>query len=139
MAFERERRPGDLSGDIDFAENMDIEEANKVQSEHWSTNQCTLFVGVWQWLDVEAWNKTEGKLEVGAEVTVWGEMAGESRASSAFWAKVVPRDEHDGSDGSYTVENAAGVQFQVQRKELRHRVFVKQCHAGVTGDKKHDR
>ena len=42
-------------------------------------------------------------------------------------------------DGSYTVENAAGVKVQVQRKDLRHRVFVKQCHAGVTGDKKHDR
>jgi hypothetical protein len=52
LAFERERRPGGLFGDIDFAENLSIEEVLKIQSEHWSTNQCTLFIGVWQWLDV---------------------------------------------------------------------------------------
>ena len=35
VVFDRERRPGIVSLDIDFAENLDIEEAMKVQSEHW--------------------------------------------------------------------------------------------------------
>ena len=67
MEFERERSPGVLFSDIDFAENFDIEEANKVQSEHWGTSQCTLFMQVWQWLDVFEWNLAAGELVVGAK------------------------------------------------------------------------
>jgi hypothetical protein len=141
LAFERDRRPGILSGDIDFAENMDIEEARKVQSEHWSKDQCTLFIGVWQWLDVGAWNLQVGELGAGAEVTVRGEKAGEARAAGSFWARVVkkkPREAGGGED-EYCVEDAAGQKTWERRSHLRQRVFVKQCHAGVTGDKKHDR
>ena len=36
-------------------------------------------------------------------------------------------------------QDAEGKSHSVVRSELRHRVFVKQAHAGVTGDKKHDR
>ena len=39
----------------------------------------------------------------------------------------------------YVVEDAKGGQHKVLRQNLRERVFVKQCHVGVTGDKKHDR
>ena len=141
LAFERDRRPGVLSGDIDFAENTDIEEARKVQSEHWSKDQCTLFIGVWQWLDVGAWNLQVGELGAGAEVTVRGEKAGEARAAGSFWARVVnkkPRETAGGED-EYCVEDAAGQKTWERRSHLRQRVFVKQCHAGVTGDKKHDR
>ena len=38
LGFERDRRPGALSLDIDFAENGNLEEAQKAQSEHWSTD-----------------------------------------------------------------------------------------------------
>ena len=113
----------------------------KIQSEHWSTNQCTLFIGVWQWLDVGPWDLVVGELGVGAEVTVRGEMAGEAKAAGSFWAKVVskvPRGTEEAED-SYVVEDAAGARSTVARSLLRHRVFIKQCHAGVTGDKKHDR
>ncbi len=77
----------------------------------------------------------------GGEVSGWGGGDGlgkgrEPRAAASFWAKVVPRE---GGDDSYTVENATGVTFEVERKDFRQRVFVKQCHAGVTADKKHDR
>ena len=68
-----------MSSDIDYAENFDIKEANQVQSEHWGTSQCTLFMQVWQWLDVFEWNLASGELAVGANVTVHGEMAGEAR------------------------------------------------------------
>ena len=82
-----------------------------------------------------------GELEVGAEVTVRGEMSGEAKAADSFWAKVLskaPRAVGSVED-SYVVENATGVKRTVARSLLRHRVFVKQCHCGVTGDKKHDR
>jgi hypothetical protein len=135
LGFERDRRPGGLSLDIDFAENGALEEARKVQSEHWSTDSYTLFIAVAQFLDVAAWNLLEGELDVGAEVTVNGEMAGKKRAPDSYWARVVSNQVED----SCCVEDAEGVQRHVQRSLLRHRVFIKQCHAGVTGDKKHDR
>ena len=113
----------------------------KVQSEHWSSNQCTLFVMVWQWLDVVTWNKEEGRLRSGDEVTVNGEKAGEARSAGSFWAKVVSGPERavGSAADTYVVEDAAGASHTVARGELRQRVFVKQAHAGVSGDKKHDR
>jgi hypothetical protein len=113
----------------------------KVQSEHWSSNQCTLFVMVWQWLDVVTWNKEEGRLRSGDEVTVNGEKAGEARSAGSFWAKVVSGPERAAGSAAdtYVVEDAAGASHTVARGELRQRVFVKQAHAGVSGDKKHDR
>jgi len=141
LNYHRERRCGVLSGDIDYAENLDIEEAMKVQSEHWSSNQCTLFIMVWQWLDVATWNKEEGPLCAGAEVTVNGEKAGEARKEKSFWATVTagPQRAAGSAVDMYVVEDAAGVPHTVARGDLRHRVFVKQAHAGVTGDKNHDR
>ena len=74
LTFDRDRRPGDLTAaEIDFTENFDIEEALQVQSEHWSTNQCTLIMQVRQWLDVSEWNQEAGDLVKGTEVTVGGE------------------------------------------------------------------
>ena len=84
LVFDRDRRPGDLTADIDYAENFDIEEARQVQSEQWSTNQCTLFMHVWQWLDVPEWNLDAGELVNGAEVTVGGEKVGQERDPGAF-------------------------------------------------------
>jgi hypothetical protein len=141
QAFEQERLPGVLSVDMDYAENLDIEEALKAQSEHWSTNQCTLFMQVVQWLDVRAWGQHVGGLAEGAEVTVVEETTGEARAPGSYWAKVVskPLRAAGAVEDSYVVENAAGVQRTIPRSSLHHRVFVKQCHVGVTGDKRHDR
>ena len=141
LAFERDRRPGTMSADIDYAENLDIKETREAQSEHWSTNQCTLFLGVWQWLDVGSWNLTVGGLAEGAEVTAGGEVAGAPRRPGSFWAKVIspPSRAMGAAEDSYEVEDAAGVKHTLGRSQLRLRVFVKQCHTGVTGDKKHDR
>ena len=100
---------------------------------------------VWQWLDVPEWNLEVGELVKGAEVTVGGEKAGQERAPSAFWAKIISKRERDAGDTEdiylmkYIFEGAAGRQGFARRSFLRHRVFVKQCHVGVTGDKKHDR
>ena len=107
IVFERERRPGYASLDIDFAENLDIEEAKQVQSEHWSTNQCTLFMMVLRFLDVNEWDKEQGLLAVSANVTVRGEKAGESRSPGSFWAKVIsgPHRKGDAAE-TYVVEVA---------------------------------
>ena len=78
LGFGRDRRPEALSLDLDFAENGALEEARKVQSEHWSTDSHTLFIGV---LEVGSWNSMVGPLDVGAEVTVDGEAAGEARTA----------------------------------------------------------
>ncbi len=96
---------------------------------------------VWQWLDVFEWNLASGELAVGANVTVNGEMAGEARSAASFWAKVISKTPLLAGtvDDQYVVEDASGVKHTVARSLLRHRVFVKQCHVGVTGDKKHDR
>ena len=45
-------------------------------------------MSVCSWLVVDEWNKTSGVLEVGAEVTVDGERAGEARMASSYWAQV---------------------------------------------------
>ena len=50
-----------------------------------------MFIGVWEWLDVGEWDKLVGELEVGAEVTVRGEMSGEAKAAGSFWAKVLSK------------------------------------------------
>jgi hypothetical protein len=133
IQFDRERRPGILGLDMDFAENYDIEEARKVQSEHWSKKSCTLFIVVLSWLDVAAWDREEGDLSIGAEVTVNGEKSGSLRQARSYWARIIDR-----VGDIYAVENSTGNKEKVHRKLLRHRVYIQQCHAGVTADKQHD-
>lgn len=74
--FERNSRPWTISGDIDFSENGSIENYDKVQSEHWAagSNQYTLFMFMISFLLVDEWNKTDGDLAIGQEVTVDGEI-----------------------------------------------------------------
>ena len=95
---------------------------------------------LWQWLDVSEWNLEAGELVEGAEVTVGGEEAGQERAPGALGQDVSKRERDMGDKGDiHIVEDAAGRQGWARQSSLRHRVFVKQCHVGVTGDKKHDR
>jgi hypothetical protein len=70
-----------------------------------------------QWLDVRAWGQHVGGLAEGAEVTVVEETTGEARAPGSYWAKVVskPLRAAGAVEGSYVVENAAGVQRTIPR------------------------
>ena len=100
-----------FQGDVDYAENLEIKETRETQSEHWSKNQCTLFIGVWQWLDVEAWNRQAGELKLGVEVTAGGEKVGEARAITSFWARVLSKHQCTPwapEDDMYVVEDAKG-------------------------------
>ena len=134
LVFDRCRRPGLAARDMDYGENYTIEEARQVQSEHWCSKQCTIFMSVWSWIKVLEWDKSTGDLDVGAEVVVDGELAGAERVEGSFWARVISRN-----GSSYVVEDAAGVAHaDVDRARLRHRVLYTKSFVGVTGDRKHD-
>ena len=99
----------------------------KVQSEHWSSNQCTLLIMVWQWLDVATWNKEEGPLCAGAEVTVNGEKAGEARKEKSFWATVTagPQRAAGSAVDMYVAEDAAGVPHTYILVDIRVHIYIR--------------
>jgi hypothetical protein len=73
---------------------------------------------VLQRLNVHVWGQHVGGLAEGAEVTVGEEeITGEARAPGSYWAKVVskPLRAAGAVEGSYVVENAAGVQRTIPR------------------------
>ena len=98
---------------------------------------------VWQLLDVFELNLEAGELVKGALVTVGGEKAGQKRAPGAFWnqdclEKRARRGRY--KDDCNIVEDAVERQGLARRSLLRHRVFIKQCHAirSTTGKHRFD-
>eukprot|EP00966_Prymnesium_polylepis_P095174 2203858-Prymnesium_polylepis.1 len=91
--FERNRCPGWVQFDVDFAENGSIITAEEVQSQYWKINSFTLFVQVVSWLVSEAWRSRTSRLARGMAVTV--ELDGASEPESlqpgkgSYWAEVV--------------------------------------------------
>ncbi|EJK73457.1 hypothetical protein THAOC_04918 [Thalassiosira oceanica] len=136
LNFGRNLRPLVCVNDIDFSENGSIENFRKLQSEHWLTNGYTLFISVTYWIVAEEWDKEEGKLPKGAEVTVYGEKSGESINKNSFWGIVT--EEIDGG-ARYKVEDAEGRVATYERKDLRHRTTHTFCFGTVSDDKTHDR
>jgi len=61
----------------DFAENGSIKNKRQAQSQYWITISYTLFISCVTWLNSKEWNKEAGQLDVGDEVTVYGEKSGE--------------------------------------------------------------
>ena len=70
--------------DIDFSENGSFKNKRQIQSQYWVTEGYTLFVSIASWLVTSEWNKTTGQLPIGAEVTVYGELAGEKSTCTHF-------------------------------------------------------
>ena len=58
---------------MDYSENGPIENYDKAQSEHWKTEQFTLFMSMCSFLVSDEWNKVNGLLKKCDEVTVDGE------------------------------------------------------------------
>ena len=91
--FERNRCPGWLQFDVDFAENGPIITAEEVQSQYWLINSFTLFVQVVSFLVSDAWISRISRLTCGMAVTVELEGASEPGATQpakgSFWAEVV--------------------------------------------------
>jgi hypothetical protein len=135
--FYQSRRPGMMCIDHDYAENMKLQaHANEVQSEYWGNKQCTVYNAIVSWLSKDEWDKEVGIIEVGEEVTVFGEKSGCDVNEESYWAKVIQKPESD--DGDYVLQRDDGTEETLPRKVLRHRVVKKQAHVGVTGDNKHD-
>ena len=90
LNFKRNLRPLVLVNGIDFSENGAIENFRQLQSEHWLTNGYTLFISVTYWLLAKEWDKEEGKLPIGAEVTIYSKKSGEPiNMGSAYWGVVL--------------------------------------------------
>ncbi len=140
LQYAQNSWPLTIAQDIDFSKNGSIENFDKIQSEHWITNQYTLFMSIISFLLVDEWNKVEGILEIDAEVTVNGERyTGEERCERAidptsYWAKVIQCNESH----IYMVVNAEGEQRRVHRYQLRYRSrHIVWC-GHVSDDKRHD-
>ena len=91
--FERNRCPGWLQFDVDFAENGAIITAEEVQSQYWKINSFTLFVQVVSFLVSVDWVSRTSRLSCGTAVTVELDGASELGAvqpgKGSFWAEVV--------------------------------------------------
>jgi len=123
--------------DIDYSENGSIKDKRQIQSQYWVTQGYTLFVSISSWLMACEWNKTTGSIPVDAEVTVYGELAGEEINKDSFWAIVTDDDEAE--EGGYEVTDAQGKIHQIPRSLLRHRKRHSVATGHVTDDKIHDR
>jgi len=136
LQYHQNARPGMLGFDVDYGQNFDVKKALEVQSEHWNTLSVTLFMEIASWIKTAEWDKSEGALEAGAEVTVHGEKAGDAVNMASFWATVTVAP-MEGSD-VYTVRDGGGKDHNVCRSELRHRAWREEAFLGVSGDKVHD-
>jgi len=124
----------------DFAENGSIENGRLLQSEHWTTLQYTLFVSMYDWLQMAEWNAMTGHLNVGAEVTVDGELIVKKDtpiSQDSHWATVVGPS--PGQEPVYIVRDEQGTITTVPRARLRHRSVVTVACLGMSDDLKHDR
>ena len=106
MEYEKNVRPLIVRRDMDFSENGSVKDKRQIQSQYWVTIGYTLFVSIASWLISKEWNKTTGALPLNAEVTVYGELAGEEINKDSFWAVVT--DITQAEDNIYGVTDAQG-------------------------------
>ena len=86
---------------------------------------------------VNDWNKIKGDLPINAEVTVYGELAGEELNKDSFWAVVT--DVSRSAEGVYGVTDADEKKHFIKRSLLRHRKRHSVASGHITDDKIHDR
>ena len=150
--FERNRWPGWVQSDIDFAMDGDIPppQGRAVQSEHWSPMSFTLFVQVVSWLESAAWINRKSTLAKGTAVTC--EPAEHSKAGTtepatgSYWAEVVelPSPTNTSDDPElhiYGVRRHGAAEDAieyVERRWLRHRKLHTKAFTHVSNDKTHD-
>ncbi|KAL7534418.1 hypothetical protein ACHAXR_005863 [Thalassiosira sp. AJA248-18] len=100
-------------------------------------SRSTGFVSIASWLLAAEWNKTSGKLKVGDEVTVFGELVGEKVNENSFWGKVTRIIDEDKE--LYEITDKNGNEHNPKRSDLRHRQRHSVACGHVTDDKSHDR
>ena len=138
--YEINSRPWSVQNDMDFSENGAIEIFDKAQSEHWQTQQYTLFMSICTCLMSDKLNKVSGKLDKYDEVTVYGKfyIKGQPRPNinqDYYWTVVTG---HICGD-LYRLEDKEGGVFEVERIRTRLRKRHVVCCAHVSNEKKHDR
>lgn len=151
--FQRNRWPGWLQFDVDFAMNGTIPppQGRSMQTDHWSPMDFTLFINVVSWLRTDKWVSRTSDLAKGAAVTVEPEAASlpnaTEPAAGSYWAEVVAVP----TGGSEPVEperRVYGVRRHdapsdaplqmIERRFLRHRVLHTKAYIHVSDDKTHD-
>ena len=151
--FERNRWPGWLQLDIDFAMDGTIPppQGRSMQSDHWVPMGFTLFPAIASWLDTKAWKSCDSPLSKGDAVTVeptdtWRRSSTEPAAES-YWAEVVsvpvcsqgPIDPETQVYGVRPYGAAKDVQLvMIERRYLRHRKLHTTAFIHITDDKTHD-
>ena len=151
--FERNRWPGWLQFDIDFAMDGTIPppQGRSMQADHWVPMSYTLFINVVSWLDTAAWTCCSSTLSKGDAVTVEPAATfvrgATEPAAESFWAEVVsvPAASADAADLECQVygvrrfgagDDTAPEMFE--RRYLRHRKKRTTAFIHVSDDKTHD-
>ena len=151
--FERNRCPGWVQSDVDFAMDGEIPppRGRSAQQDHWSPMSFTAFIQVVSWLVSEAWVSRSSVLSVGESVTV--EPAESSQpgatqpAANSFWAEIVSKpsaasEVTDPQLQEYGVRRhnaaAAAPLEWVERRYLRHRKLHTKAFIHISDDKTHD-
>ena len=88
------------------------------------------------WLVSTEWNKEADKLDIGDEVTVFGEKSGELIAMHSFWGTVTKVI--DAEAEVYEITDAKGNIHCPTRKDLRYRKNHNIVFGHVSDDKSHD-
>lgn len=150
--FQRNRWPGWLQFDVDFAMNGTIPppQGRSMQADHWSPMDYTLFINITSWLRTDKWVSRTSKLAKGDAVTV--EHANTPMchatepATGSYWAEVVSLP--TAASGSEPERCIYGVRRHnaasdaplemVERRFLRHRVLHTKAFIHVSDDKTHD-
>ena len=135
--YERNAQPLMIKRDMDFSKNCSIKNYKSLQSQYWSTIQCTLFASVVTWLLVKKWNIEIGLLKVGNEVTVYGEKEGEKINNNSYWGVVTKIT--DSSKGIYEVTDGEEKSNIIKRADLRLQVRHTKVFGHVIDDKMYDR
>lgn len=159
--FQRERWPGWLQFDIDFAMDGTIPppEGRSMQSDHWTPMSYTLFINIASWLDTDKWTSRTSRLTKGSAVTVEPSESSVAGATTpptgSFWAEVVTVPSNVGSNCAESADQNVdhsvllyGVRRHgapkdappqlIERRYLRDRVMKTKAFIHVSDDKTHD-
>lgn len=153
--FERNRGPGWLTSDVDFAMDGTIPPplGRAIQAEHWRPMGYTLFVQIVSWLETAAWVSRTSLLSANDFVTVEPSVTSVEGSiyppEHSYWAEVrrVPQN-CDGLLEEQLAQCVYGVRphgapdtdplVLVERQYLRHRKKHTKAFIHISNDKLHD-
>ena len=151
--FERNRCPGWVQSDVDFAMDGEIlpPRGRSAQQEHWSPMGYTAFIQVLSWLVTQVWVSRSSELATGDAVTVeppeLSQAGATQPAEGSFWAEVVvlpnvsSATELEPERRKYGVRRHGAAEAAVEwveRQYLRHRKLHTKAFIHISNDKTHD-